>query len=131
MIQKKSLKEAIQNPEIISVVGGLLNYVKVQILTPQNLDADNLIGDNIIYRVNADLNSNEWLNKEFNNFPQGSLSAFVLECCKIGSSYYYQKLSQFNTPNIYIRYTTYDGILQKIIWSEWKVIVPVDIITMI
>lgn len=25
MIQKKSLKEAIQNPEIISVVGGLLN----------------------------------------------------------------------------------------------------------
>lgn len=112
-------------------MGGLLNYVKVQILTPQNLDADNLIGDNIIYRVNADLNSREWLNKEFNNFPQGSLSAFVLECCKIGSSYYYQKLSQFNTPNIYIRYTTYDGILQKIIWSEWKVIVPVDIITMI
>lgn len=108
-------------------MGGLLNYVKVQILPPQNLDADNLVGDDIIYRADSDLNSGEWVSKELKNFPKSVTSAFTLECYKIGTSYYYQKLSSFNSPNIYIRYKTYDGILQKTIWTEWKVIVPVNI----
>lgn len=53
MIQKKSLKDAIQNPEIISVVGGLLGYPlgeKGSILSGSNADDYTKSG---IYAVNS------------------------------------------------------------------------------
>lgn len=51
MIQKKSLKEAIQNPEIISVVGGLLNPLfifKEALATGTDLNTVKTVG---IYRL--------------------------------------------------------------------------------
>lgn len=51
MIQKKSLKDAIQNPEIISVVGGLLNPLfifKEALATGTDLNTVKTVG---IYRL--------------------------------------------------------------------------------
>lgn len=51
MIQKKSLKDAIQNPEIISVVGGLIGTA--------NANQDGLLSkDGFYYRGNINAGSN-------------------------------------------------------------------------
>lgn len=115
MIQKKSLKDAIQNPEIISVVGGLLGTASS---TTNGLMSSSTYKETVISQKKAF--STESSEEELKNISETGLYD-ILGCEIFGSAKYGQLFhlqakytfqllfigsTQESIPSLYIRYKT-------------------------
>lgn len=108
MIQKKSLKEAIQNPEIISVVGGLLGNPFAILDAPSNqlLSLDNSIGSCLITNLQS-----------YTDKPQNENGNFCV-------------FNTFNTKNKAYRFveiimmsgSRYYNICNDSVWRGWELL---------
>ena len=105
MIQKKSLKDAIQNPEIISVVGGLIPYLVYSLDANKITDANNSVDG--VYKLPSTAL----------NMPSGEtgLGCFLWTISWDGSTKY-QMLWGYKTLKLYIRIRT-SGT-----WRNWNAI---------
>lgn len=95
-----------------------LNCIKTRVLTPQNLDADELVEDNTIYTVNSDMNT--WPSEySFTNFPtENPGGGFTLFNIKEGN-YKRQIYTHYGrNSSVYIRCTHVSGGI--VVWSSWK-----------
>ena len=105
MIQKKTLKDAIQNPEIISVVGGLIPYLVYSLDTNKITDANNSVDG--VYKLPSTAL----------NMPSGEtgLGCFLWTISWDGNTKY-QMLWGYKTLKLYIRIRT-SGT-----WRNWNAI---------
>ena len=135
MIQKKSLKEAIQNPEIISVVGGLLPEANISskgLMSPLQsninsiIDIKNLTDDNyykILSISNSDILSVKFLVARGNSIVYYSLFAYfggnglVTSVVKTGNDYsvdleFYYAKNVDRYDFIYRRKSNHSGVFK-------------------
>lgn len=109
MIQKKSLKEAIQNPEIISVVGELLPAYLVYKGEDKTIQDLNSITENCIIYIGS--TSDGWT-----NIPEGVSSVgFVETILLANASRIMQRYTDvsYSAGGIYVRFKGSTG------WSSW------------
>ncbi len=105
MIQKKSLKDAIQNPEIISVVGGLIGVFKFHNITGYDVNDLNL--ENGTYGINKDGGATL-------NCPKDIVYGTLIHFVGIGIS------PKFATNNgIQIAISTTKKIAFRLLWGSW------------
>lgn len=95
------------------------NFLQIQEIPSASVrpgfNADQLIGNNVIYSAEPDLTN--YSNLTFENFPTGKPSrSFILTSLKEGN-YMKQIYTCYNSADIYIRYSYYSS---REVWSDWK-----------
>lgn len=88
-------------------------------LAPQDLDADQLTDNMVMYQANSDMNNGTWNGYKWENFPvsrpAGSFNLLTIRTAADRT----QIFTTYSSSVVYLRTTAYNAAQGKRVWQKW------------